>query len=111
MKDVVYICSYNKNLTGELFPFLQQVPVDIIIPAVLILNIVYISVFDQMISVETLSSAGEMLTNEFLNRIWVFESLSHSVVQFQKSQHEEQSQTQLQGEGQHAQHDYGVVNC
>lgn len=53
----------------------------------------------------------EMLTNEFLNYIWVFESLSHSVVQSQKSQHEEQSQTQLQGKGQHAQHDYGVVNC
>lgn len=52
-----------------------------------------------------------MLTGQFGSSVRVFESLSYSVVQTPTSQHEEQNQTQLKGEGQHAQHDNGAVNC
>lgn len=52
-----------------------------------------------------------MLTSEFVYSVGVFQSLSHSVVDSPTSQHEEQNQTQLKGKGQHAQRDYGVVNC
>lgn len=52
-----------------------------------------------------------MLTAQLGNRVRLFESLFHIIVEPPTPQHEEQEQTQLQDEGQHAQHDDGGVNC
>lgn len=51
------------------------------------------------------------LTGSSAGCFQLFEGVSHLAVKSQTSEHEEENQTQLKAEGQHAQHHDEVVNC